>query len=326
LSINSHQSPASCARAPTVALIIATLLWGCGFVWAKRAGEAVNALSGAGDRAPLGPIWVLIARFLMAGILWFIIFPGARRGWSWRLVGRAIVLGGTLALGMIVQHLGLDRTTEATSAFLTSLTILFVPLMMTLVLRRPPPRSIWIGVVLAAAGVWIMTGATSATFGVGELLGLACAFAYSINIIAVNLLVTKENVLPITAGQFLVLALICSAIALVLPHGPASLSPGAIVNLFSHRDVGLNVALLGTLVTMGAFGLQFRYQPRIDPTRATLLYLMEPIFAAAFAYIAIHRGMTLPAVFGAALILVANALVELLQSRRSNSPAIPVID
>src|SRR4051794_17421425 len=114
-------------RAPTIALIVATLLWGCGFVWAKRAGEAVNALSGAGDRGALGPIWVLIARFFIAGILWLIIFPGARRGWNLRLLGRAFILGGTLALGMIVQHLGLDRTTEATSAFLTSLTILFVP-------------------------------------------------------------------------------------------------------------------------------------------------------------------------------------------------------
>ena len=322
----SQSNPSN--RNAILALLLATLLWGCGFTWAKRAGEVVNELTAAKRRAlcVIGPVWVLAIRFSAAGVLWLIVFPSSRRGWSWNLVWQSIILGFTLTLGMVVQHLGLDRTTEAVSSFLTSLTILFVPLMMTLVIRKPPPPAIWIGVVLAATGVWILTGGANAHLGLGEIFGISCAAAYSINIIVINKFVTAENVMPITAGQFLAMALMCAAICLASPHGPTTLTPSESLRLLSHPAVGVNVALMTVLVSMSAFGLQFRFQPRIDPTRAALLYLVEPIFASIYAYIAIHRGMTREAIIGAALILIANAVVELLQSRITARTAVAVID
>ena len=313
-------------RNAVIALVVATFFWGCGFTWAKHAGEVVNELTGAGAGAVIGPVWVLTIRFFAAGVLWLIMFRSARRGWSWDLVYRSFILGLTLTLGMVVQHLGLDRTTEATSAFLTSLTILFVPLMMTLILRKPPPAAVWIGVVLAAAGVWILTGGADARVGLGEALGIGCAVAYSINIIAINKFVTADNVMPITAGQFLVLALLCFLICLIVPHGLATLMPAESIRMLKHPAVSINVALMTVFVSMCAFGLQFRFQPRIDPTRAALLYLFEPIFAALYAWIAIGRTMTRNAIVGAALILVANAVVELLQSRRTRATSVAVVD
>src|SRR5438874_838106 len=81
----------------------------------------------------LGPRLLIGWRFAIAGVLWLAIFPAARRGWSWRSVGRAIALGTLFAAAMVAQQMGLDRTTEAVSAFLTSLSILFVPLLMMLI-------------------------------------------------------------------------------------------------------------------------------------------------------------------------------------------------
>ncbi|HYO09527.1 MAG TPA: EamA family transporter, partial [Tepidisphaeraceae bacterium] len=86
------------------------------------------------------------------------------------------------------------------------------------------------------------------------------------------------------------------------------------------------------LASMGAFGLQFRFQPRIDPTRAALLYLVEPIFALAYAGIVSGRRLSAVGMLGAAMILVANVLAEVLQSRKRTiveEPAAlgaPVID
>src|ERR1044072_8699657 len=140
-------------RIAVAALLLSTLFWGCAFTWAKSAGETINQAMSVGAGAPLGPIWVLAMRFTGAGILWLLIFPDSRRGWTRSAAARSLVLGGLLATGMIVQHLGLDRTSEAVCAFLTTLTILFVPLMMTFVLKRPPPGAIWLGVILATIGV-----------------------------------------------------------------------------------------------------------------------------------------------------------------------------
>lgn len=319
-------------RSATTALLLATLLWGCGFTWAKTAGETANRMLGIGEGAAAGPVWVLAVRFLSAGVLWLLIFRDARRGWDWPVAWRSVVLGSCLSGGMVLQHLGLDRTSEAVSAFLTSLTILFVPLLMTLVLRRPPPPAAWAGVIIASVGVWLMTGASAESFGAGEMLGLACAVAYSVDIVAVNLLVRPADVARVTAGQFFVVGAICLIALLLLPGGRASVTPTRAMDLLGHSAIGANVALLAVLASMGAFGLQFRFQPRIDPTRAALLYLVEPIFALAYAWIVTGRRLTAVGMLGAAMILVANVLAEVLQSRKRTiveEPAAlgaPVID
>jgi drug/metabolite transporter (DMT)-like permease len=67
--------------------------------------------------------------------------------------------------------------------------------------------------------------------------------------------------------------------------------------------------------TIGSFGLLNFFQPRVDPTRAALIYLVEPIFASAYAYFATGRGLTSIAMLGAALILAANLFVELREAR-----------
>ena len=164
------------ATRASLALLLATLAWGCSFTWAKAGGEGINETAGLPPGSLLGPLVLLAWRFTLAGLLWLCLFPAARRGWTWRSLGHSGLLGGLLWLGQTLQMLGLDRTSEAVNAFLTSLTVVFVPLIMLCVLRRPPAASMWTAVVLAIFGVWLMTGATPTGFGVGELLGLAmCA-------------------------------------------------------------------------------------------------------------------------------------------------------
>ena len=65
------------------------------------------------------------------------------------------------------------------------------------------------------------------------------------------------------------------------------------------------------------------FQPRVDPTRAALIYLVEPIFAAAYAYVATGRGLTGIGIVGAVLILVANVAVEMREAhlKRKTTPA-----
>jgi drug/metabolite transporter (DMT)-like permease len=311
------------ARSATIALLIATLFWGCGFTWAKSGGENVNALAGLSNGAPLGPVWLLSVRFLIAGFLWLIIIPSSRRGWTWKSVARAAAAGSFLTAGLVTQHLGLDRGSEAVIAFLTSLTILFVPLLMTIILRRPPPAVLWIGVILAIVGVWMMTGASSKSgFGIGELLGVVCAVLFSMHLISVNAILGNDSPARMAAGQFLTVGLITMLICAFLPRGMESLAPSRAIELMTASGIRLNLALMICFVTIGAFGLQTFFQPSIDPTRAALLYLVEPIFAALYPWLTKGHSLTAIATAGAALILVANVLVELIQSRRAPAGSI----
>jgi drug/metabolite transporter (DMT)-like permease len=293
-------------------LVVATVLWGAGFTWAKAAGEGVHRAAGLPDGSTFGPVFVLAWRFLIGGMALVILVPAARRGWSWASVRRSSYVGVTLAAGLIVQHLGLDRTSEAVSAFLTSLTILFVPLLAWGLFRKPPAPLLWAGVFVATGGIWLLTGAAASGFGPGEALGLACAALFAVYILAVNAAAKNESAWRLTAGQFLVTSLLCFLTCSCAPGGLRGLSPSVAINTLAHREVWQNILLLSLFPTLGAFVLLNIYQPRIDPTRAALIYLIEPIVAAAWAWAAVGRKLGAQALVGAGLILVANVLVEVL--------------
>jgi drug/metabolite transporter (DMT)-like permease len=182
--------------------------------------------------------------------------------------------------------------------------------------RKPPAPLLWAGVAVATAGIWLMTGAAPTGFGVGEVLGLACAVLFAVYILAVNAAAGAESAWRLTAGQFLVVATVCFATCLFVDNGPHGLSVRTAVNAMTHDRVWLNVLLLSVFPTFGAFVLLNVYQPRLDPTRAALIYLIEPVIAAAYAWVAIgpERALGPEALLGAALILVANVLVEVLSA------------
>ncbi|HEV2295734.1 MAG TPA: DMT family transporter [Tepidisphaeraceae bacterium] len=318
----ADDSPNATDRTPALALLAATLFWGFGFTWAKMGGEAVNAAMGLPDGAYVGPIFLLAWRFTIAAILWALLFRDARTGWTMRSALRGALLGGLLGTGLVLQHIGLDRTSEAVAAFLTALTIVFVPLLMTFVVRRPPTALQWGGVAVATVGVWLMTGATPTGFGVGELFGLSAAVVFSGFIISVNTIVPHENPARMALAQFAMTAVMTTVACLLVHAGPDALA--ASPRVLSAPRVWLNAALLIGFTTIGSFGLLNFFQPRVDPTRAALIYLVEPIFAAGYAYLATGRAPTTPVeITGAVLILLANVVVELreAQLKRRITPA-----
>ena len=139
---------------------------------------------------------------------------------------------------------------------------------------------------------------------------------YSLHIIAVNVVVSRDDPARVAPAQFLTVGLACAVACLFVERGPESLAPARAATLALHPDVRLNLLLMIVLVTICAFGLQTHFQPRVDPTRAALLYLVEPIFAASYAWVMAGKALAPIAVAGAALIVLANLLVEILQSRR----------
>lgn len=313
---------AAAQRNASLALALATVFWGSGFTWAKIGGQAVQQAAGLPPGALFGPIFLLAWRFTVAAALWFALFPEARRGWTWRGIGRGAGIGLLLSAALVFQHLGLDATSEAVSAFLTSLTILFVPILVTFALRKPPRPALWIGVALATAGVWVMTGASPSGFGRGEWLGLGCALSYSFYILVVNSVMTRETPWRMTGAQFVTVTVVCFLVCAACPGGAARLTPGKMAAILAWRDVWLNMLLLALLATIAAFGLLTHFQPRLDPTRAALLYLLEPIMAVIYAAIAVHHYPTVHTAIGAAMILVANVTVELLSAAAPDRAAV----
>lgn len=288
-------------------LTIATLFWGMGFAWAKNVGEAANNSANMPQGSSLGPMLMLAIRFLAAAVLWAAVFPQSLRGWTWPSVRRGLLIGVTMCAGVVPQHLGLDQSSEAVTAFLTNLTVVFVPLMVAIITFRLPTRRMFVACAVAFSGIYLLTGAKPTGLSAGEVLGVVCAVAFSVEVLLLNWLMPKDSIPRMTLMMFGVCAIVCAVIAVMSPgFGRIEMTR------IATAPVVTQIALLTVLTTAVSFGLMTAFQPKVDPTRAAIIYLFEPVFASAFAWITEpDASMSRLSIFGAALIVLANIIIEM---------------
>ncbi len=308
-------------------LVLACALWGASFTWVKAslAGMAV-----ARGGKPGGFLWVPVLyigwRFVLGAALWGIVFRRSLRGWTLKTARRSVLLGGLLVAPMILQQLGLDRTSESVSAFLTSLTIVFTPLTLWALFRERPSGRVALGVLFGTGGVYLMTLAGRTDVDPGELagvaLGVACALGFSLHIVGIDRWGREEDPFRLTLGQFATAGVVALAVTPLFGAGWADLAPSVQWSMFAHEGVAMNLGLAIVFSTLGAFGLMFRYQPRVSASRATIIYLTEPIFASVYAWVFAASGMTTAGIAGGALILAANFVSR----RRARKPLTPPVD
>jgi drug/metabolite transporter (DMT)-like permease len=294
-------------RRAAIMLLGATFLWGFSFVWVKEAVAAINAAAQLPNGAAFGPALLMSVRFMIAGIVWLVLFRRARVDWTRSTHWRSMVLGVLLGVGLLIQTVGLDLTSEAVSAFLTSLAVLFVPLLVAIVYRTLPSPMLAISIVLAVVGVYMLTGASLGSIGYGEWMGIACSVVFSIHLLALNRLSSGDTPWRLCAGQFLWVGITLAVVALIAMPSISQID----FAVFATPLVWGNLLLLVAIPTLISFGLATIFQPQIDPTRAAVIYLLEPIFASAIAWVLTGRGLQDWALIGAGMILLANVAAEL---------------
>ena len=148
---------------PRFALLLTTLIWGATFPATKAALDQIPPLS------------FLFLRFLLGAVLVGLCLVLVARPVSTdRAVLRASAIAtGWLFLGYVLQTVGLGYTTASNSAFITTLYVVFVPL----ILRRFGPRS-WVAAGIATVGLWCLVKPTTSV-NLGDLLTLGCALAFA---------------------------------------------------------------------------------------------------------------------------------------------------
>lgn len=275
---------------PELAVVGAALLFGATFLVVK---DAV---------AEAEPLPFLAVRF---GVAALVLWPLARRRRAvpgeWR-AGTAA--GAALGLGYLLQTAGLQHTESSTSAFITYLLVVIVPLLSALVLRRRPHRFTVAGVVLAVAGLALLTGGAGVGFGRGEALTLACAVGFAAHIVVLARVAPHHDVVRLTAIQMVVV-------------GGACLVPGAIWGGYGFGAGPWAAAVgLGVAATALAFLLQVWGQRQVGASRTALILLLEPIAAAVLGALAGER-LGIGGWAGAALILVAIVVAEVAPMRRA---------
>ncbi|MFG0429661.1 DMT family transporter [Serratia liquefaciens] len=280
-------------------LIFITMIWGGTFLAVHLAMQVS------------GPFFFVGLRFAAATLVLTLFSLRSLRGLTWYELKAGVFIGIAIMFGYGLQTVGLQTISSSQSAFITAMYVPMVPLLQWLVLGRFPGVMAWVGVLLAFSGLMLLSAPSSAdmALSIGEILTLIGTLGMAAEIILIGAYAGKVNVKRVTVVQLATASL--AAFLMMVPTGE-SVPPYS--NYLLYSAVGLGLASAIIQVTMNWA------QRSVSPTRATVIYAGEPVWAGLVGRIA---GERLPgvALLGCALI-VLGVLVSEMRIRRKAKAAL----
>jgi len=269
------------------ALVAVTMVWGGTFLAVQQ------ALSVS------GPLFFVGVRFAAAALAVAALTGRSLTETTRREVAAGGLIGVSIFFGYVLQTYGLQTISSSKSAFITALYVPIVPLLQWGFLRKPPRLMSWVGIGLAFAGLVLLAGPDVGPIGPGrgEVLTLIGAVAIAAEIILIGLFAGTVDSRRVTVVQVAAAAALSfAAMPLVGEPMPAfSWTLAAIAR-------GLGLASAAIQLTMNWA------QKSVSPTRATVIYASEPVWAGVVGYAA---GERLPAAAVAGAVLsVAGVVVS----------------
>lgn len=273
-----------------LSLVLITAVWGSTFTVVKQTLQHVS------------PILFVSLRFWIATLVILAFMPGRVRGISGRTLRQGVVLSLVLMGGFVFQTLGLRHTNPSYSAFITSLSVLLVPLFGYILFRhRPKPQTI-AGVVLATIGLFLLLAhLAELRMGPGDTLTLICAVMFGFHILFLGRFVAASDYRQLMLLQTAGTAVLSTAAVPVFerPH------------IHWNADLALALAVTGLLATAFAFYVQARAQRLTTANHTALIFSLEPFFAALFAFWILGQMLTAREWAGGFLVLAGILVSEL---------------
>ncbi len=268
-------------------LLSVTLIWGTTFVATKLILSHIS------------PFLYVVIRFSLASIIFAVLTWKSVRVTTVGAAQKGFLLGVLLFTGFALQTIGLEYTTASKSAFVTGMLVVFTPLCQILIEKRAPKLGNIAGVLLVTAGLFFLTSPKGSEFNFGDALTLGCALCFALYIVYLDIFTKEHDAAQLTLIQF----------------ATAAVGGGLMAGTFEHTWIELHPTLLWWLLyltvaaTVVAIYVQTKFQKETTPTRAAVIFSVEPVIAAVFAYFVLGEVLGLPGILGGGLI-VAGVLVS----------------
>jgi drug/metabolite transporter (DMT)-like permease len=241
-------------------LVYCAAVWGATFYMVK------DALTG------VDPVAMVCHRFLLSALLlapWALVRPSRSRH-----LKESFILAILLFLLYTTQTIGLGYTSASNSGFITGLFVLFVPIFLLFFFRKSPTVVQWVSSALALLGLWMLTGGISSV-NFGDVITLVAAATYAAHLLATDKYVRADaDTLVLAFHQFWMTGLM----ALVF-----CLATGRSLAVTGDKAAG-TIAFLAVVPTLSAFFIQMWAQKVTVPIKVSLIFSLEPVFGALFAW------------------------------------------
>jgi drug/metabolite transporter (DMT)-like permease len=276
-----------------LALLLVSIIWGSAFVAQRVAGQMGSVYMFNGARYLLAALVVLpFAMRRSRDITPRYRFTRAEYQWMF-------LAGFLLFLGSAFQQLGLLYTTAGNAGFITSLYVVFVPVLLFLIWRE---RLHWISIAaVGLAGVGAFFLSTGGRFEVraGDVIELVGALFWTFHVIVLGKYASQFEPMFFSVGQLLV----CGALNLA-------------VGMFAETSMSLTLPLVGAIAYTAFFSLGLCYtlqvwaQRHTPPADAALILSLESVFAVISGWFLLDEKLAPLQIFGCALIFVAVLLSQ----------------
>ena len=272
-----------------ILLVFVTLIWGATFIIVK------DALNDA------GPFAFGTLRFTIAGLLTLVIVNKSIFTLTKTEIIGGLICGFCLFCGYAFQNFGLMQTSASKSAFITSVSVLMVPIILYLFNIQKIKMKVWFAVVLATIGLYFLLDPRGGMMNWGDILTFGCAMGFAVHIIFQGYYVKKNvRVLPF----FLVQAWVVVGLSFI-----NSLLFEPIFAIWSPRLISA-LLVTGIAATFIAILLMIWAQQILNPSETAIIFAMEPVFATVFAIIFAGEILGLWGYIGGGLIVLAVAYGE----------------
>jgi len=271
-----------------LSLLLVALVWGSTFVIVKWA------------IADLPPFPFLAIRFALAFISLLPFLWVQKTHISKESVLKGVALGVFLFSGYAWQTVGLQYTTASNAGFITGLSIVIVPTLVTLTTHKLPRPSLLFGILSALIGLACLSLGDHFQLNKGDLMILVCALSFALHIFLVGRYAPRTNATVLASVQILTVSILSGIFSLLLPQPPIHFSP----------TVWLALLVTAVPATSLAFFVQNKMQQFTTSTHTALIFSMEPVFSAISAFFLAGEVLTFKGLIGAALVLGGMLIAE----------------
>lgn len=287
--------------------MLAALIWGTAFVAQSIAADSVPALEFTAARSAIAVIFLTILCYIR----------GVRRkkqGLPMRvsaerkeLIWGGILCGVALMVAASLQQKGIETTTVGKASFITTLYIVLVPVF-GILMKKKPPRIIWICVALAVAGLYCLCMTESFTIAPGDIYVLLCAFCFTVQILIIDHYTQKVDGIELSCVQFMTVTVLAGIGSLLVENPTWSALSSAI----------LPILYVGIFSSGIAYTLQILAQTDSEPAVISLLLSLESVFGTLGAAIILKEHLSGKEYLGCLLMLTAVVLAQLPESKEKS--------
>ncbi|MDZ7817876.1 MAG: DMT family transporter [Aliarcobacter sp.] len=277
-------------------LLSVAIAWGVTFLMVQ---DAINTT----------PVYAfLFFRFALASVLMFFIAYKFLNQINKKTILYGIILGTFLFSAFATQTFGLSYTKSSIVAFITGLNVICVPFLGYLIFKDYISKKVFIATIVAVIGLYLLTMSGTLTIGMGEFLTLLCALLFALQIIFTGKFSKEVNVFLLVLFQLITVTILSLAFSLTLDD----------VTFDLNYDYTFFKAVIITAVfaTVYAFLIQTYMQQFTTATKTAIIFTMEPVSAAIYAYLAVGEVLSSIQLLGAGLIILATLIAEIKFKKR----------